>query len=35
MKMTLIIKNYKALDNIKLDLNRLIVLTGDNGSAFE
>ena len=32
MKMTLIIKNYKALYNIKLHLNRLIVLTGDNGS---
>ena len=32
MKMTLIIKNYKSLYNIKLQLNNLIVLTGDNGS---
>ena len=32
MKMTLIIKNYGALYNIKLQLNNLIVLTGDNGS---
>lgn len=32
MKMTLIIKNYKSLYNIKLQLKQLNVLTGDNGS---
>lgn len=32
MKMILVIKNYGPLTNIELDLNRIIVLTGDNYS---
>ena len=32
MRMKLVIKNIGKLKNIKLDLNKLIVLTGDNWS---